>query len=312
VQWDYENLIGHLTLQVGHTPSTYYLGEPNQPGSSDANASGAEVWKYLQQANAGYRFGLGRGLSVTAGLFVTAIGPETLAVHENWNWSRSTLFFELPYYHTGVRASYPFSDAWTVELAAYNGWNSVVDNNDEKSLSAQAIYTRSDVVFSALYFTGVERDPGAAEGRAWRHLFDTHVTWHATPVLSLRAHGSGGFEPNEFGVSHWLASALYTRLQVLDPLFVAMRVDALYENAEEEGAESASPIFVPSPWVSSVTATLDYRPHERVSFRLEYRHDHADSDLYFGGNVARDETTGSFTPTRGTQNTLTLGATTWF
>lgn len=312
VQWDYENLVGHLTLQVGHTPSTYYLGEPNLSGSDDANASNAELWKYLQQAYAGYRFGLGRGLTITAGLFLTPIGPETIPVHENWNWSRSTLFFELPYYHTGIRASYPLSDAWEVSLAGYNGWNSVVDNNDEKSVCAQVTFTQPEIAFSALYFGGVERNAGAPEGRAWRHLLDSYVTWHVTPALSLRAHANGGFEPNEFGVSHWLASALYARLRLLEPLFVAARVDAFYENAASDGPTSAAPIFVPADWVSSATATLDYRPHERVSFRLEFRHDHADSDLYYGGTVGRDATTGSFTPNRQTQNTLTLGATTWF
>jgi len=222
------------------------------------------------------------------------------------------LFFELPYYHTGVRANYPLSDEWTVELSGYNGWNSVVDNNDEKSLSAQAIYTRSDVSYSALYFGGVEREPGAAEGRAWRHLLDTYVTWDVTPELSLRAHANGGFEPNEFGVSHWFGGALYARLRVLEPLFIAVRVDALYENTADEETSSASPIFLPAPWASSATATLDLRPHERVSFRLEYRHDHADGDLYFGGTVDSDASTGSFIPNRSTQDTLTLGVTSWF
>src|SRR5690606_11693437 len=37
--WDYEGIVGRLGLQIGHTPSTYYAGEPSVAGASGANAS---------------------------------------------------------------------------------------------------------------------------------------------------------------------------------------------------------------------------------------------------------------------------------
>lgn len=310
--WDYENVVGRLALQVGHTPSTYYLGEPSVGGAGGANASDAGLWKYLQQANVGYRFGAGRGLTLSAGLFLSPIGAESMAVHDNWNWSRSNLFFGLPFYHAGVRATYGLSDDWAATVAVYNGWNSVVDNNDEKSVSAQLTYTRPKVAATVLYFGGIERPGGAPEGRAWRHLLDANVTWHATPRLSLIAHGDGGFEPNTFGVSAWTAGALYARFQVVEKLFLAVRGDAFYEHVARNGAGQASSIFWPAPWVTSGTATVDVRPHERVSFRLEYRHDHAGGDMYFGGNVAGVGSAAPFVMNRASQDTLTVGATTWF
>lgn len=310
--WDHVGLIGRVTLQVGHTPSTYYLSETSAPGASGANATGSELWKYVQQAYAGYRFGLGRGLTVTAGLFLSPIGPEAMAVKDNWNWSRSNLFFGLPFYHTGVRASYALTDQWAVTLAGYNGWNSVVDNSDEKSLSVQVTFTRPDVVASVLYFGGVERPQGAPEGRGWRHLFDGHVTWHATPWLSLLAQANGGFEPNEFGLSAWAAGALYARVRLVERLFLAARGDVFYEHVAENGTGRASPLFWPASWVGSGTVTLDYRPHDRASFRLEDRHDHASADMYFGGAVAGNGAATPFVPNRAAQDTLTLGATTWF
>lgn len=310
--WDHEGLVGRLTLQIGHTPSTYYLSEPGSPGANGANASDAELWKYVQQAYAGYRFGLGGGLTVTAGLFLSPIGPESMAVRDNWNWSNSNLFFGLPFYHTGVRASYALTDEWAVTVAGYNGWNSVVDNNDEKSVSVQLNLERPDVSASLLYFGVVERLRGATEGRAWRHLLDSHVTWHATERLSLRAHSNGGIEPNAFGASAWAAGALYARYRIFAPLFCAVRGDVFLEHLGESAVGRASAIFWPAPWVASGTATLDYRPHERVSFRLELRHDHAGADLYFGGSVVGDGAVTPFVANRVSQDTLTLGATTVF
>jgi hypothetical protein len=49
-----------------------------------------------------------------------------------------------------------------------------------------------------------------------------------------------------------------------------------------------------------------------VSIRLEYRHDQAGADLYFGGAVSGDGSTMPYAPNRAGQDTVTLGATSWF
>lgn len=311
-QWNDDALIGRVTLQVGHTPSTYYLAEPSLPGAPGTNASGVELWKYVQQAYAGYRFDIGRGLTVTAGLFLSPIGPESMAIKDNWNWSRSNLFFGLPFYHTGVRAAYSLTDEWELTLAGYNGWNSVVDNNRDKSVSAQLTFNRPEVALSLLYFGGVERATGAPEGANFRHLLDAHVTRHFGDRLSAQVHANVGFEPTTFGVSHWTAGALSGRVRVLDRLYVAARGDAFFEHVAENARGRASPLFWPIPWVASGTATLDFRPHERASFRAEFRRDQADGDAYFGGSVEGDGVTSPFVMNRRSQDTVTLGVTTWF
>lgn len=307
-QWDHEGVVGRVALQVGHTPATYYLAEPSAPGAAGTSDSDAGLWRYVQQAYVGYRFGVGRGLLVSAGLFLSPIGPEGMAIHDNWNWSRSNLFFGLPFYHTGLRVAYPLSDAWALTVSAYNGWNSVVDNNAEKSVAVNLTYALPDrLAVSVLYFAGVERAPGAPEGRAWRHLLDAHVTWSVTPAVTLLAHANAGFEPNAFGTSAWVAGALYARLRVRPRLFLVARGDAFYESAARDASGAASPIFWPVAWVASGTATVDYRPHARVSFRLEYRHDQAAGEMFFGR-----EAPDPMTPGRRSQDTVTAGLTTWF
>lgn len=308
VAWDYEGVVGRAALQVGNTPSSYYLSEPGRSGAAGTPATSAELWKYVQQAYAGYRFRVGRGLLVQAGLFLSPIGPEGMPVRENWNWSRSTLFFALPYYHTGVRASLPLTERWAVTLAGYNGWNSVVDHNAEKSISFQATYAMQQrLALSFLYFGGVERPTGAAEGRAWRHLFDAHATWVVNELVSLLIHLDAGVEPHQLGAAFWVGSALAARLTIRPWLFLAVRGDVLHEQWGR-----ATPIFFGVPVVGAATATLEARPHERVSFRLEYRHDHASAELYFRGNVAGDGSINPWVPTSRSQDTLTLGATSWF
>lgn len=308
----YRSVTARLALQVGHTPESYYLAEPSLPGAAGAGFTGPQVWKYLQQANVAWRAPVGQGLLLEAGVFLSPVGPEGMAVREQWNWSRSNLFFGLPFYHSGLRASYPLTPRLTASVAVFNGWNSVVDGNPEKSLMAAVDYVVPDrFTFHALYFSGVERAPGAPERAGgvlpWRHLFDAYTAVYPLRWLSFLVHANAGFEPTAQGISWWAASALYVRLQLQEWLYVAARGDIFYEHVAEQGASRASPIFWPSSWVSSGTVTIDARPQENVSLRLEYRHDHAAGPTYFGGAVPTDSATGAFVPNANAQDTLTLG-----
>src|SRR5262245_23609177 len=142
--FDYESLTGRIALQVGQTPSTYYLGEPTSRGTAGAATVDASTWKYIQQAYVGWKAPVGRGLVLEAGIFLSPIGYETVPVKENWNWSRSNLFFGLPFYHTGVHAKYDLTDRLSTMFMVCNGWNSVVDNNYWKSIVDQWIFKIPD------------------------------------------------------------------------------------------------------------------------------------------------------------------------
>src|SRR5262249_38719704 len=149
-----------------------------------------------------------------------------------------------PYYHTGLRATYGFTDRIYVTLAGYNGWNSVVDNNEEKSVSAQFTYNIQDrLTYQLLYFGGVERSADAPEGRPWRHLVDTYVAWYPAAWMSWLVHVDAGAESNHFGTSSWVGEAVYLRLRLLPWLFLAGREDYLWENIPKDATGSARPIF---------------------------------------------------------------------
>ncbi|HVP61385.1 MAG TPA: outer membrane beta-barrel protein [Myxococcaceae bacterium] len=303
----------HIALQWGATPQSYYLSEPVWRATSGAGASGPDVWKYIQQANIAYLVPVGRGLTIDGGIFLSPIGPEGIQIKDQWNWSRSDLFFGLPFYHTGIRFTYPLTDTWTVSLQGYNGWNSVVDNNVELSFAVQATYTVPDqVTWNLLYFSGVERPDGAPEGRAWRNLFDTYLTLFPSSPVALSVQFDGGFEPNNFGTSAWAAGAASVRFHPWKRVYLSVRADYFYEWIAQNAVGTATPIFwAGSRWIASGTATVDFRPWDNISLRLEYRHDQAEKPLFFQGQVSTDSS-GNFIPNAKFQNTLTLGAVAWF
>lgn len=308
---------GKVMLQIGSAGSYYYGAEPVVAGARGANASGPDLWKYIQEAYVTYKIAVGRGLELKAGIVASPIGMEAFAVHDHWSWSRSNLFFGLPYYHTGLRATYELSDRVSAEVAVLNGWNSVVDNNDAKSVETHVTYrVPGKVTAQLLYFGGIERNAGVPEGQYWRHHFDAVGEVEATPWLQVAAQADYGFEPTRFGTASWYAGAVSARAKAADWLFLVARGDRFYEQLATDGSGHAStPIFWNGvEWVSSFTATADFRPHDNISIRLEIRHDQADGLLYFTGDtIAGDGSAKApYLPNARSQETVLLGATAWF
>ncbi len=308
-------MLGKLLFQVGSTPSTVYLAEPARDGANGASATGPELWKYVQEARIGYRAPVGRGLLVEAGVFPSPCGIEVFAVKDNWNWSRSNLFFGLPFYHTGIRSTYAWSPEFSTALYVVNGWNSVVDNNEEKSVMPVIMYKKPELFsLQAMYLGGIERPTGSPEGPYWRHHFDVFGQVEATKKLSLAAQGDVGWEPNRFGTARWAALALYARYQIAPWALLAVRGDRFHEHLATEPRSSTPIAWGGREWVTSATATIDVRPHEHVSVRLEVRHDAAEGPLYFSSEGGRS--TGGLgglgrVPDADTQSTVLLGVTAW-
>ena len=307
------SLSARVALQVGRTPDTYYLAEPNLPGSAGTGASSLSTWRFIQQAYAGWKAPVARGLALEAGIFLSPIGLEGIAVKDNWNFSRSNLFFGLPFYHTGFRATLEVTERLALSMWVVNGWNNVVDNNAAKTILSQLTYKIPDrLLVSLLYDGGGERPTGAPEGTPWRHLVDGYAQGDLASWLSLAAHFDTGFERNRFGTSYWGAAAIYARVHPVSWLYLAARADRFGEHRATSAEGTASPIFFPASWVSSGTFTVEGKPHDNVSLRVEYRHDQAASDIYFAGQVKGDGTKTAYVPNAHAQNTMTLGATAWF
>lgn len=79
-----------------------------------------------------------------------------------------------------------------------------------------------------------------------------------------------------------------------------------------EKTDGASAIFWPAEWVSSGTLTLGYQAAKNAALRIEYRHDQAEREVYFSGDVAVDPVLMTPIADAKAQDTLTVGVTAWF
>ena len=97
------------------------------------------------------------------------------------------------------------------------------------------------------------------------------------------------------------------RVRLLRFLQLAARGDVFWEQRGDLA------IFYPDrmSWLASGTATLDFTGLPGLLLRLEYRHDHSDSEIFF----ARPDASALFSGRdigKELQDTLTVGAVVWF
>ena len=219
----------------------------------------------LQQAYVTAVLPIGSGLTVDAGKFVTHMGNEVIESKDNWNYSRSYLFaYAIPYYHTGMRFSYPVMSNLTATLHLVNGWNSNVDNNGSKSIGATLNYAATastGIIFNGIW--GHENLTPFEIGA--RNVYDIILTQTLGDKISLAANGDYGEAGTSFGLMTWKGVALYGRYTVDTLSALALRAE-VYNDPLGYTTTIANTY-------KEVTLTLEHKLFNQMLVRGELRDD---------------------------------------
>ena len=155
--------------------------------SAGDDATKSDVFD-LTQAYVTYKAPIGNGLDLKAGKFVTLHGSEVIRRTGNFNVSRSILFgFAIPFTHTGIMATYPVAEWFSVTLGVVNGWDNTDDNNNDKSVHGMVTVTPlKDLTVTIGGTWGAEaRFAGDDANGPKRGLLDIIATYKPIPPLTL-------------------------------------------------------------------------------------------------------------------------------
>jgi hypothetical protein len=252
--------------RVGFRSDIWFGKAADLTAAYEPASDGKEIYKHVQQAYVSLLTGK---VQWDAGKFVTPMGAEVIESQDNWNYSRSILFgYAIPFYHLGARGTWTASDK--VSLAGYlvNGWNNASEVNGDKTFAISAtLKPTSKLTWVLNDMVGKEAPAGAAV-RDTRNLFDTTLTWTATPKLSLQANVDYGKE----GPVEWWGIAAYAKYQATPAWGVVGR----YEYVDD----SKGGFMTIGSKAQSFTLTSDHLIAGGLKARLEYRFDHADSEFF--------------------------------
>lgn len=222
-------------------------------------------------------------LTIIAGKYVTNAGAEVIKSAADVNYSRSILFgYAIPFTHTGVRATYKFSDELTLLGGVNQGWDAFTDPNRAKTVELGGTFAPSKAVsIAASYYGGKELvsnyPKSAANGM--RNLFDVVATFNASDALTLILNYDYGDQANALAggaKAKWQGVAGYAVYKINDQWQVVGRGE--YFN-DRDGYRTG----VSQKW-KEATLTLAYMPAKAWEIRAELRADKSDQAAFLKSN----------------------------
>lgn len=271
----------HVALGFGQAMNLVNASEPAAPASAAASLTETNFDQYLKEGYLEYL--AGKKLQINFGKFVTPAGAEVIESKDNWNYSRGDLFaLAIPYFHFGVSAKYTFNPKFALTGYLVNGWNNSIDNNSGKTTGFSAAWTpNAKFSLTQNYLVGPEQ---LNDNSDFRNLFDTVVSYNATPKLSLLANFDYGHDdvlgadlatPAVVSGAWWSGIAGYVKYAPNANWYWAARGE--YYN--DHNGFTTGTLGTPDH-LSEFTFTLQRLLASKIMARAEYRYDHSDQDVF--------------------------------
>jgi hypothetical protein len=298
---------GRLDLQFGQATDTLQGNPANEPRP--------QIYRNIFQAYGTYIIPAGKGITVDFGKWGSSLGIEGNYSKDQINYSRAYWFDFLPFYHMGVRVAAPISDRFTLNYWIVNGTNQVEATNGFKDeLFGFTAKPSKSVVWTMNYYIGQEHpdravvpptspipvQPGlsfvaispAPNGKT--HIFDSYVTWQATPKLSFALEGDYFIQrlwkneaPGQSSApSHVAGGAAYVRYQLAPKIALATRAEYL---SDRGGLFSGL-----TQALKENTVTFDYSLADGFLMRYEWRRDFSNKPSFLTevqNVLSKDQTT---------------------
>lgn len=236
----------------------------------ERRVDGSDVLRHLHRANVSYLAPVGKGLMVTAGLFNSLMGYESLYAKDNANYTRSWIADNTPYMMFGVNAEYPVSDVLTISAFIVNSYYHLARPNDLPSYGGRWAWKATPrVTLTQTFYAGPDQTDTSLE--FWRLYGNQIVEWKGEDVTVAASFDIGTENiagrvgsPRTFV----MGGNLVVRWHITGPWSAAVRPEFYWDrNGRWTGAEQ---------FVKAVTSTVEYKfPYRWTNtiVRVEHRYD---------------------------------------
>jgi hypothetical protein len=230
----------------------------------------------------------GGKVSLKAGKFVTLLGWEVLLDPLNQGYNDNVTLsylsgFSIPFTHTGLLASLPFTEVVDLTIGVVNGLDNVKDNNNGKTLLAGlGIAPMENLEFYIAGTYGPEADPQAAGGAGagsdtgilTANMFVQALDNLAFVLDGTYADVSGVTLDNGRKGANWYGLGAYSIVNITDQLAFTVRGEWFDDpDGIKTGLGNGATLWEVSP-------TLSYWFNDHLLWRVEYRHDESNKPLF--------------------------------
>lgn len=239
----YTNNKSEAVADLAYGPSAQYGNYGNVPVLSPkyGYSVGNDVFTAVLIKQAYFKYNATDKLSFIAGQFGTHIGYEYIDAPLNFHYSINHTFNSgIPFYHTGVKATYAFSDKVSLMGGVVNGFDYVHDNNRAKGIISQLSLAPAEGLSIYFNFISTNESDADATGKTPAGnftVFDLNGGYQLTEKFFIgywfmlgRQHGTLG-SPGTFipadgdvdAVKTWGGANLYLTYKMSDLFTIGFR-----------------------------------------------------------------------------------------
>ena len=300
-----------LDLQFGQATETLQGNAANEPRP--------EIYRNIFQAYGTYVLPIGSGLTADFRKWASSLGMEGNYTKDQMNYSRSYWFYFLPFCHMGLRLHYNVNSVLGLNYWVTNGTQQSEPFNAYKDeMFGFVLQPRKNVNWTVNYYLGQEHPdfqyvtngppglptfqgapfepvPNPPTGKL--HIFDSCLTWNATPKLTFALEGDDVIERLYITTapSHSDGGAGYARYQLTPKIALAARSEYL---SDRGGLFSDT-----TQALKEGTLTFEYKFSDNFMMREEWRRDWSNQPYFL---------TSTLGVLKNNQTTATVGLVWWF
>ena len=279
--YDSKDFRANLGLHTGTYVEFNYAAEP-------------QLAKNIYEAYGGYR--ITKGLWLDVGIFASHIGMENAISRDNYNYTRSLMAENSPYYESGAKLSYKPNEKLSLTLLLLNGWQVIQDNNRDKSWGTQITYQFSKK-FTLNWSTYVGNDAPDTERRRMRYFSHISAVMKLTQKLEAMAAYDIGHEKKPYyspydrwsnndynllrktsdnGYYNWSGWSLLLRYSLNQKWRLGTRLESYLDKSQVIVKTDTTNGFQ----IYGGSVNIDFQPLDNLLFRLEAKAMHSLDSVY--------------------------------
>ncbi|EKO52415.1 outer membrane protein [Leptospira kirschneri str. 200801925] len=255
---------GRVAFQFGNSVNSNYKNEV----SLEKNSNEISV-RNIQEAYAGIK--LAKNLWLDGGIYFGNIGLESWISHNNWNYSRALALDYVPYYSSGFRLSFQYSEKLSFQLHLMNGWSNITETNKDKAVGSQIDYKITDKL-KITHNTFVGNEAPDSQARQTRYYNNLILQYHFTKHFIIAGSGDVGIQrvpdPGIQAYRQWYHGTFWITWRPVEKFRTSLRLERMFDPEQTIIQTGSKNGFL----TSGATITLDYIPNESALVRLEGRY----------------------------------------
>lgn len=252
LEYHNQNLRSNITLHYGDIP------ESNWP----------KPFTLIQEAHAGVK--LIKNLWLDAGFFKSHIGLESIQPRENITSSMSVIDYYEPYFFSGAKLTYQFNSKLSVQINAFNGYNTYVETNKNKALGLSAIYDVNNNISITYNLISCDETPDNIKTKHQRYYHNLYATFKLNK-LSLGVEANYGTQKNSLIIDTNKTASMFSGLIVLKyQLLKKLAPYARGEYFSDKNKILTNGLDLGN-YIYGITGGVEIKPYKTVALSAEYR-----------------------------------------